>query len=256
VRYWGLYFQNDATATFLVPRHILNIVLFFTFGSTGKYIEDFAIGMLGALIYIYSQSLPPAHPFVRTLHRSSLWLWRVGIVILVFSAIWHFQANSSTPAWPLLQPAMQYFSWLSEMVLAIGYGLCIIAVLFGPRELQRPFSWMPLRWLGLISYSLYIWHLPLIVLFQARVQPLLPPMNRFVTYGLYWVWLCVAIIPFCILYYAFIERPGIKLGDQWRKKIELRYQTRVKERDAVAHASRNQEILAALISTGSETIHS
>lgn len=256
VRYWGLYFQNNSTATFLVPRHVLNIVLFFTFGSTGKYIENFAIGMLGALIYIYSQSLTPDSLFVRTLRQSSLWLWRAGIVILVFSAVWHFQANASTPAWPLLQPAMQYFSWLSEMVLAVGYGLCIMAVLFGPHELQHPFTWMPLRWLGLISYSLYIWHLPLIVLFQTRVQPLLPPMSRFVTYGLYWVWLYVAIIPFCILYYAFIERPGMKLGDQWRKKIEARYQTHGKERETVAHASEKQEILAPPIGASRETTHS
>jgi len=253
VRYWGLYYQNDPTATFLVPRHVLNIVLFFTFGSTGKYIEDFAIGMLGALIYIYSQSLTPDHLFVRTLRRSSLWLWRVGIGILVFSAIWHFQGNASTPAWPFLQPAMQYFSWLSEMVLAVGYGLCILAVLFGPSELQRPFTWMPLRWIGLISYSLYIWHLPLIVLFQTRVQPLLPSMNRFATYGLYWVWLCVAIVPFCVLYYAFIERPGMKLGDRWRKKLEARHQARTQGKEVASTTSEKQAVLTAPIGAGGET---
>jgi peptidoglycan/LPS O-acetylase OafA/YrhL len=241
VRYLGIYFQEDPIATFLVPRSVLNIILFFTYGSTGKYIEDFAVGMLGALIYIYAQSLPPEHSFVHTLRRLSMWLWRGGIIILVFSAIWHFQANGSTPAWPLLQPIMPFFNWLSEMVLALGYGLCIMAILFGSRELQRPFNWMPLRWIGLISYSLYIWHLPLIVLYQARVQPLLPPTNRFVTYGLYWVWLCVAIIPFCILYYAFIERPGMKLGDRWRKRIEAHYQARVKAREVAV----NGEVLAA-----------
>src|SRR6266487_6454074 len=55
VRYWGFYYQAHPTATFLVPRKYLNIVLFFTFGITGKYTEDFAVGMVVSLCYIYAQ---------------------------------------------------------------------------------------------------------------------------------------------------------------------------------------------------------
>lgn len=237
VRFWGLYFLDNPTATFLVPRPVMNILLFFTFGQTGKYTEDFAVGMLGALIYTYAQSLSPEHPFVFKLRRASLWLWGVGILILVFSAIWHFQGNAPTPGWPVLAPIMPYFSWLSEMLLAIGYGMCIISILFGPRELQKPFTWMPLRWVGLISYSLYIWHLPFIVLFQTRVLPLLPSMSFYFSYALYWVWAAVIIVPFCVLSYAFIERPCMKLGDRWRKVLETKHRVRVQAREeAVARS--------------------
>jgi peptidoglycan/LPS O-acetylase OafA/YrhL len=226
VRFCGLYFQDNPTATLLVPRPVLNIVLFFTFGGYGKYIEDFAVGMLCALLFVSTQNLAPDHTFTRKLRRSSLWLWGLGILILVFSALWHMQANTPTPAWPFLNPIMSYFNWLSEMLLAIGYGLCILAILYGPRALQRPFTWAPLRWLGLISYSLYIWHLPLMGLFQSRVLPLFPPMSFPLAYTLLCVWVAVVIVPFCVLCYAFVEKPGIRLGDRWRKAIEAQYRSR------------------------------
>lgn len=225
VRFCGLYFQGNPTATVLLPRPVLNVVLFFAFGQTGKYTEDFAVGMLASLCYIYARNQLPDHAFPRVLRRLSLWLWGAGILILTFSAMWHFQ--STEPAWPFLNPLMPYFNWLSEMVLAWGYGLCIVAILFGPRALQRPFAWMPLRWIGLISYSLYIWHLPLLVLFQTRVLPLFPGLNYYAGYTLYWVWAAVVIAPFCLLYYICVEKPGMKLGDRWRKAIEARHRARL-----------------------------
>ncbi len=247
VRLAGEYFQSNPTATFLLPRPALNIILFFAYGQTGKYTEDFAVGMLGALIYTYAQNQSPESGFVRRLRSLSLWLWGAGILILVFSAIWHFQANKPTPAWPFLNPIMPYFDWLSEMLLAIGYGMCIIAILFGPRELQRPFAWRPLRWIGLISYSLYIWHLPFLILLQSRILPRLglgnPPaysLHAYLGYSLNWLWALLVILPFCTLTYIFIEKPGIKLGDRWRKAIEARQRARMLARErAPVEASEN-----------------
>lgn len=244
VRFWGLYFQVHSDASFLVPRGVLNVLLFFSFGITGKYTEDFAVGMLAALCYTYAQKLPSDHRFVSTLRRYSLWLWGIGIVLLTFSAMWHFQ--DAQPAWPFLGPIMPYFQWLSEMILAFAFGMCILAVLFGPRELQRPFAWMPLRWIGLISYSLYIWHLPFIVLFQTRILPLLSISNGLLAYALYWVWALVVIIPFCLLYYTFVEKPGMKLGDRWRKVLEARARSRISSTSEVPLAAAQAEKQEAL----------
>lgn len=220
VRFCGLYLQGNPAATWLVPRPVLDGIFFFTFGITGKYIENFAVGMLAALCYTYAQQLPPDQRFVSTLRRYSLWIWGVGLLILIFSAMWHFQ--SSQPAWPFLDPLMPYFQWLSEMLLALGFGICVLAILFGPRELQRPFTWKPLRWIGLISYSLYIWHMPLIGLFQTRILPFFVGAPSLLTYLLYWLWAGVVISLFCVIYYALIEKPGMRLGDYWRKKLEAR----------------------------------
>lgn len=222
VRFWGLYFRDNPAATLLVPRPILNIGEFFLFGRSGKYIEDFAVGMLASLCYIYAQSLASEHRFVKSLRRLSPWLWGAGLLILVFSAMWHFQSDPTTPAWPLLGPLQPVYEGLSEIVLAWGYGMCIVAILFGPRQLQHLFTWTPLRWIGLISYSLYIWHLPLLQLLEALLARL-PGLPFYAGYALYWVWAAFVIVPFCLLTYILIEKPGMKLGDRWRKAIEARH---------------------------------
>ncbi len=246
VRFGGFYFHDNPTATLLMPRPALNVILFFAFGMTGKYIEDFAVGMLASLCYIYAQSLPPEHRFTSTLRRLSLWLWGVGLLILVFSAMWHFQSDTTTPAWPFLNPLMPYYNGLSEIVLAWGFGMCIVAILFGPRQLQRPFSWAPLRWIGLISYSLYIWHLPLIQLLDSLLARV-PGLPFYAGYALYWVWALVVIVPFCLCTYILIEKPGMRLGDRWRKTLEARYKARLqplnKRPDGIERAETQPEIV-------------
>lgn len=245
IRFWGYYYQFNPTRTFLVPRSVLNVILFFAFGIIGKLTEDFAVGMLASLCYIYAQSLPTEHRFVRGMRRWSFWLWGVGLLILVFSALWHFQSDPTTPAWPFLNPLMPYYNGLNEVVLALGYSLCILAILFGPRQLQWFFVWTPLRWIGLISYSLYIWHLPLFQ-FLGFLLAYIPGLPFYPGYALYWVWAVVVIVPFCLFVYILIEKPGMKLGDRWRKAIEARHKARLQvaneQPTSVEHAQAKPEL--------------
>ncbi|KPN19571.1 hypothetical protein AO715_06160 [Xanthomonas sp. Mitacek01] len=36
----------------------------------------------------------------------------------------------------------------------------LLALLHGPAWLKQAFAWRPLRWTGLVSFSLYLWHMP------------------------------------------------------------------------------------------------
>src|ERR1700738_267255 len=81
VRLLGEYFMANPTKTVLVPRSVLNVILFFSFGITGKYTEDFAVGMFISLCYIYAQHPSTNRKFAETWKRYSLWLWGIGILI-------------------------------------------------------------------------------------------------------------------------------------------------------------------------------
>lgn len=230
VRIPGFYFRDHPKATFLLPRHAINVIFFFIFGIVGKYTEEFAVGMLASLCYIYAQRLPAEHRFPRFLRRWSSWFWGVGLLILVFYAMWRFQSDPNTPAWSFMLPFMPYYTWLSEMVVTWGFGLCIVAILFGPPSLQRMLTWAPLRWVGLISYSLYIWHLPMLQ-FLLFLLAHLPSLPYYATFTLYWLWTLIVTTPLCLLIYIVIEKPGMKLGDRWRKAIEARHRARVQSAD-------------------------
>jgi peptidoglycan/LPS O-acetylase OafA/YrhL len=238
IRFWGLYYLNNPSQAFLVPRSVLNVIMFFLFGITGKYTEDFAIGMFISLCYIYAHNSTTGEKVSRGWQSLSPWLWVGGILIVVFDAMWHFKDSYVNTSWPFLTSMMPGYNWLNEMILAIGFGACIAAILYGSRGLKAIFNWPLLRWVGLISYSLYIWHLPLLLLFQSRVVPLMQGLhlNRYAIYILFWLWVLVVIVPFSFLSYLIIEKPWIKQGDQWRIVLEKHHREELKRREeAAAH---------------------
>ena len=74
----------------------------------------------------------------------------VGIAMIGYSAL-KFDAQTPFPGLPALVPC-------------IGSALIIGAGESGPSLVGRALSWRPVVFVGLISYSLYLWHWPIIVL--------------------------------------------------------------------------------------------
>jgi len=217
-RIWRNYFFTHPAETFLVPRPVMDGVLFFVHGMYGKFLEDFTIGMLISLLFIYSQKAPAESAFKRHTLRLSPRLWAAGILLLVTMAIWRFSAGHP---WPFLQPLLSSYFWLGELGFSLGFGLCIFALLFGDSTaLKRPFEWLPLRWIGLISFSLYMWHLPLLFFFRYNIANHLQGWNPALAFSLYWLWAFLVIIPFSALSYLLIEKPGMVLGEKLRQRLE------------------------------------
>lgn len=69
----------------------------------------------------------------------------------------------------------------------------------------------------MISYSLYMWHLPFLLMFIKWGQPLLSGWSPEQAYGVYWIWVLLMIIPFCFLFYIWVEKPGMKLGERFTR---------------------------------------
>jgi hypothetical protein len=59
-----------------------------------------------------------------------------------------------------------------------------------------------------------MWHFPLLILLMKRGQPTLKQLPLALNYGAYWLWVLLIIIPFCFLFYKFVEQPGMKLGER------------------------------------------
>jgi peptidoglycan/LPS O-acetylase OafA/YrhL len=213
-RYFGTYFQQHPSATVLVPRSVLNVILFFTFGISGKYLEDFGVGMLLSLCFAYAQHPSVSSRILTVLHKLNPWVWGTGLLFLLALVLWSYNQRFLN-TWLHFSNLLfyRYFYLVNEMCLSLAFGLCIFALLFGSTRLKRLFEWSPLRRVGMISYSLYMWHLPFIFIFILWVQPLLKGWSPEQSYGVYWLWILVVVIPFCALFFILVEKPGMKLGE-------------------------------------------
>ncbi|HEU5231135.1 MAG TPA: hypothetical protein VFU49_25160, partial [Ktedonobacteraceae bacterium] len=213
-RYWGPFFLSYTPHHF--PPIILRVAVFFLYGMSGKYLEDFAVGMAISSCYILAQQITIEHPLNKLkegIRRYSLWLWGMGVFTLFMMACW-IGDNRFPHLIPLFDTVSSSYNQYTEIGLAVGYGLCIMALLFGPTSLRRPFEWAPVRWLGLISYSLYMWHLPILISFIAFAQSYVNSTRHLFVYGLYYVCVIIVIIPFSYVFYLLIEQPWIQLGNK------------------------------------------
>jgi len=95
--------------------------------------------LLGALVAI------GAHPRVDSSRLRSLLCWIALGVILASTAV-------TKPTWPFPVPFALPPAVGAALLLAYAPGTPAAALL----------SWRPLRWIGFISYSLYLWHRPII----------------------------------------------------------------------------------------------
>jgi peptidoglycan/LPS O-acetylase OafA/YrhL len=101
--------------------------------------------------------------------------------------------------------------------------LILIPAVFGIAlggAVRRALAWRPLLWLGLVSYSFYLWHLVWIFkLEESQPEP-----------GAGWLWragLAFAItLVVSWVSYRLIEAPGILLGRRWARRAAERRRAR------------------------------
>jgi peptidoglycan/LPS O-acetylase OafA/YrhL len=87
-------------------------------------------------------------------------LFAAGVAIVGADAVWHATAPPRAGYAPLV--------WFADVPAAIGFALVVAAAVAGRGPAVRWMALRPLAWVGLVSYGVYMWHLPLL-LFMHRV---------------------------------------------------------------------------------------
>jgi peptidoglycan/LPS O-acetylase OafA/YrhL len=124
---------------------------------------------------------------------------RIGGTLTLVTGHWAALAIACTPGLDRLPIKTVLFGW--------AYTLILFGVLFGPPIVRRPFESRPLRFVGLISYSFYIWH----VVVMNGADWWLPaplPIQEHVILRL--IVGFVLSVPVAYLAYQLTERPFIR----------------------------------------------
>jgi peptidoglycan/LPS O-acetylase OafA/YrhL len=126
------------------------------------YLPYFAFGMLLALWVERGRAVEGQAPSIGPL--TTFGLVGAGVAGVVLNGVWH--SSPTADAVPLLTGAMQ------NMPAGLGFAALLAAVVMGRGPATDWLHAKPLAAVGVVSYGLYLWHLPL-MLFGLRFD-LLP----------------------------------------------------------------------------------
>lgn len=227
---YGLVVRAIAAATFYhwgyatvmqMPRPA-GSVLTVLYGMEGKYLELFALGMLASVGYAATRGLRHHGEAVvtsaarRALSVATVPLLATGAAVLIglpLNLLWlHAAGLIPTPPqayvgrWP--QEAANAWLWsvAGPWALAVCMAGLLVGALQGPHWLRRLWAWPPLRFVGLISYSLYVWHALLQHLWENLWDAHWAGQPEVLQVAGY----LVLLFALAALSYRFIERPFLR----------------------------------------------
>jgi peptidoglycan/LPS O-acetylase OafA/YrhL len=173
---------------------------------------------LGMLVAIYVQR----RGSVRIGPRATAALVVAAAVVVVADAIWSengWWLDEGIFSASFLRPSVQ-IAVVGHLGAAAGFALLVVAAVRGSGPAVRWLGWRPLAAIGVVSYGVYLWHLPLLL--ALRESGLLPSalLPRLL------VVLAVAL-PVAAASWRFVERPLIERSRaKGRERRRMRPDTR------------------------------
>lgn len=147
--------------------------------------------------------------FVMGIGLANLWLWKgkiekyvqkkysisvvTGLILLFFACALFAALGGSFRESVLLQLFL-------HTGVAFGFAIFLKGFLFAPRRVQEVLAPQPLQFFGKISYSVYLWHFPILLFFADRI---LNPLTAFAV-----CFLLTTLLS--MLTFAFIEKPFLR----------------------------------------------
>lgn len=175
-------------------------------GSQGKYLEVFAVGMLCSVYYTWLARRPGALAARRTALAGLGLLTLALLAYLTLAPLVYLRRNAILAAFYLALRPTDLEMLCGPLLLGVGYGALTLGALLAPPRVRAVFEWSPLRFVGLISYSLYLWHETIINL----VFPLIPVSGGFARGVVALLVGFCGAIPFAYLAYQLVERPFLR----------------------------------------------
>ncbi|MGH2486199.1 MAG: acyltransferase family protein, partial [Ktedonobacterales bacterium] len=164
----------------------------------GKYIEIFALGIGASLFYVAAVERKGLSK--RTQTRIGVISLAVFIIGLPLCFLWQLHDKrgffwSNGIAWDVA----------GEWSLGVVFVALLVATLIGPAFLTRLFALGPLRFIGNISYSVYVWHYAIITLAAPHIVRRNPALG----YPALALFSAVMAFAVSVVSYYLIERPFI-----------------------------------------------
>lgn len=191
-------YEQHLVAAFNVPEAVIR---YFIARQFPAHLVTFALGIVLANLYFRQQSHPAKSRIGRTLigQRAGWAYFVLGWVILLWSMR---ETYIYTLGW---------FGWyMREISVSIGFILILAGLLWGGERLQARFSFAPLRLIGIIGFSAYLWHLPIITLL-LRFPDIATrtPNDEFLTM----LWrVSLAVLLMSVFFYLSVEKPFLLIG--------------------------------------------
>jgi peptidoglycan/LPS O-acetylase OafA/YrhL len=184
----------NSVKAFGVPREALRIFASQQYPST---LFQFGVGMTLANFWVYRTRAVhkgwiaiATHPLISALTAC------LGLVLLIYG-VFHVEDAS----------AVEGYHYVTHLATTAGTGLMILGSLNGGPLLRSVFAFVPLRFIGLIGYSVFLWHFPLIVL--AERYPIFLDATAYDR----WIGITLLVLPGVLLLgtvlYLLIEKPFI-----------------------------------------------
>ncbi len=178
-------------------------------GSQGKYLEVFGIGMLCSVVYTLMKQRAGMLGSRRAQVAGLALLGLALLTYLTLAPVVYERRNAILAAFYLALRPTDIEMIVGPLLLGVGYGALTLGTLLAPSLLRAPFEWGPLRFVGLISYSLYLWHETILNLIFPHIA---------VTGGIARGVVALAVglgvgIPFAYVAYQLVERPFLR----WRR---------------------------------------
>lgn len=132
------------------------------YGIKGKYLEVFALGMALAVVSVALEKRPLSRARQWEIGWCALCFSLIGMLLCLVWALAAHRIGFGLTDWIFPVSGQAWAIW-GEWVLGLCFAVLVMALVLGPAPVRWVFELLPVRAIGKISYSLYLWHLPILV---------------------------------------------------------------------------------------------